>query len=224
MNPQVSHVIPSLQGFRIKFLCISCHLSHACYIPHPSLPCFDHIYIHKTLRYISVQGSAVSGLQERNNLLTQNLSCNMSYDTKYCWRQITKPIPSIVAVVQHVIRYQVLLAAYYKADTKYCCCRVTCYTIPSIVGGILQSRYQVLLLLCNMLYDTKYCWSHKVQLFQMLIVFYWIINKMRWYLINNLYDLLERRVLRRVQLVNNILWTVLHIMNVAIAISPLFFR
>jgi 5-keto 4-deoxyuronate isomerase len=63
------------------------------------------------------------------------------------------------------IRYQILLAAYYKADTKYCCCRATCllgrvvdftthinrlYTIPSIVGGILQSRYQVLLLSCNM--------------------------------------------------------------------------
>jgi hypothetical protein len=55
----------------------------------------------------------------------------------------------------YVIRYQALLVAYYKADTKYCCCRATCfvrshcrlhcthinrlYTIPSIVGGILQS-------------------------------------------------------------------------------------
>jgi hypothetical protein len=62
------------------------------------------------------------------------------------------------SVVQHVIGYQVLLAAYYKADTKYCCCRAMClsghivdftthththinclYTIPSIVGRILQS-------------------------------------------------------------------------------------
>jgi hypothetical protein len=37
------------------------------------------------------------------------------------------------SVVQHVVQYQVLLAAYYKADTS--------------------------------------CWWHKVQLFQMLIVF-----------------------------------------------------
>jgi hypothetical protein len=38
-----------------------------------------------------------------------------------CKRE-TEPINTI-SVVQHVIRYQVLLAAYYKADTKYCCCR-----------------------------------------------------------------------------------------------------
>jgi hypothetical protein len=31
----------------------------------------------------------------------------------------TEPI-NIKSVVQHVIRYQVLLAACYKADTKYC--------------------------------------------------------------------------------------------------------
>jgi hypothetical protein len=30
----------------------------------------------------------------------------------------TEPINTI-SVVQHVIRYQVLLVAYYKADTKY---------------------------------------------------------------------------------------------------------
>jgi hypothetical protein len=58
----------------------------------------------------------------------------------------SKPEPiNTKSVVQHVIRYQVLLAAYYKTDTKYCCCRAACYTIPSIVSGILQSRYQVLL-------------------------------------------------------------------------------
>jgi hypothetical protein len=45
----------------------------------------------------------------------------------------TEPV-NTKSVVQHVIRNQVLLAAYYKADTKY-------------------------------------CWRHKVQLFQMLIVF-----------------------------------------------------
>jgi hypothetical protein len=57
-----------------------------------------------------------------------------------------------------VIRYQVLLAAYYKNDTEYCCCNATClsghivdftthththinrlYTIRSIVGGLSQS-------------------------------------------------------------------------------------
>jgi hypothetical protein len=48
----------------------------------------------------------------------------MLYDAKYCWQHITKPIPSIVAVVQHV-------------------CHVTLstslHTIPSFIGGILQS-------------------------------------------------------------------------------------
>jgi hypothetical protein len=52
-----------------------------------------------TLRYVSVQGSAVSGLQERNR----------TYQHKICRA--------------NVIRYQVLLAEYYQADTKYCCCR-----------------------------------------------------------------------------------------------------
>jgi hypothetical protein len=71
----------------------------------------------------------------------------------------TEPI-NTKSVVQHVIRYQVLLEAYYKADTNYCCCRATClsdnivdftihthththinrlYKRPSIIGGILQS-------------------------------------------------------------------------------------
>jgi hypothetical protein len=40
----------------------------------------------------------------------------------------TEPI-NTKSVVQHVIRYQVLLAAYYKADTKYCCCHATCYNL-----------------------------------------------------------------------------------------------
>jgi hypothetical protein len=60
------------------------------------------IYIYKTLRYVSVQGSAVSGLQEQ-----------------------TEPI-NTKSVLPHVIRYQVMLAAYYKADTNCCCCRATC--------------------------------------------------------------------------------------------------
>jgi hypothetical protein len=37
----------------------------------------------------------------------------------------TEPI-NTKSTMQHVIRYQVLLAAYYKADTQYCCCRATC--------------------------------------------------------------------------------------------------
>jgi hypothetical protein len=54
----------------------------------------------------------------------------------------TEPI-NTKSVVQHVIRYQVLLAEYYKADTKY---QVNC--------------------VCNEMYE--------------------YINKIHWYLINNL--------------------------------------
>jgi hypothetical protein len=54
----------------------------------------------------------------------------MLYDTKYCWRHITKPIPSIVAVVQHVC--QVTLST--SLHTHY-----RLYKIPSIIGGVLQS-------------------------------------------------------------------------------------
>jgi hypothetical protein len=58
-------------------------------------------HIYKMLWYVSIQGSAVSGLQEQNRtFFSQNLLCNLLYDTKYCWRHITKPIPSILAVVQ----------------------------------------------------------------------------------------------------------------------------
>jgi hypothetical protein len=38
------------------------------------------------------------------------------------YKSETEPI-NTKSVAQHVIRYQVLFAAYYKADTKYCCCR-----------------------------------------------------------------------------------------------------
>jgi hypothetical protein len=79
----------------------------------------------------------------------------MLYDTKYCWRHIAKPIPSIVGGILQS-RYQVLLAAYCKADTKYCW-RHIAKPIPSIVGGILQSRYQVLLAAYYKA-DTKYCY------------------------------------------------------------------
>jgi hypothetical protein len=60
----------------------------------------------------------------------------------------TEPI-NTKAVVQHVIRYQVFLAAYYKADTKYCCCRATCLS-GHIVDFTTHTstvciRYQVLM-------------------------------------------------------------------------------
>jgi hypothetical protein len=72
---------------------------------------YIYIYIYKMLRYVSVQGSAVSGLQERNK------------------------------TYQHKI------------------CHATYYTTPSIAGGILQSRYQVLLLSCNM-FVRSHCRLH----------------------------------------------------------------
>jgi hypothetical protein len=59
----------------------------------------------------------------------------MLYDAKYCWRHITKLIPSIVAVVQHVC--QVTLSTSLHTHTHTHINRL--YTIPSIVGGILQS-------------------------------------------------------------------------------------
>jgi hypothetical protein len=34
----------------------------------------------------------------------------LGYDTKYCWRHITKPIPSIVAVVQKEDKFPIRLA------------------------------------------------------------------------------------------------------------------
>jgi hypothetical protein len=60
----------------------------------------------------------------------------------------TEPI-NTKSVVQHVIPYQVLLAAYYKADTKYCCCRATCLSCH-VVGFTTHTStvyiwYQVLL-------------------------------------------------------------------------------
>jgi hypothetical protein len=88
-------------------------------------------------------------------------------DTKYCWRHITKLIPSIVGGILQS-RYQVLLAAYYKADTKYCWRHIT-KLIPSIVGGILQSRYQVLLAAYYKA-DTKYCWRHITKLIPSIVV------------------------------------------------------
>jgi hypothetical protein len=69
----------------------------------------------------------------------------------------TKPI-NTKSVVQHVIRYQVLLAAYYKADTKYCCYRATCLS-----GHIVDFTTHT----STFVYDTKYCWQHITKRFEL---------------------------------------------------------
>jgi peroxiredoxin len=70
------------------------------------------------------------------------------------------------SVVQHVIRYQVLLATYYKADTKYCCCHATClsghivyFTKHTHTHTTVFIQYQVLLAAYYKA-DTKYCCCH----------------------------------------------------------------
>jgi peroxiredoxin len=82
----------------------------------------------------------------------------------------TEPI-NTKSVVQHVIRYQVLLVAYYKDDTKYCWQHIT-KTIQSIVGSILQSRYKVLLA-AYYKDDTKYCWQHITKTIQSIVAAYY---------------------------------------------------
>jgi hypothetical protein len=78
-----------------------------------------------------------------------------------CKRE-TEPI-NTKSVVKHVIRYQVLLATYYKADTKYCWRHIT-RPIPSIVA-VVQHVCQVTLSTSPhthqpFVYDIKYCWWH----------------------------------------------------------------
>jgi hypothetical protein len=51
----------------------------------------------------------------------------------------TEPI-NTKSVVQHVIRYQVLLAAYYKSDTKYCWRHIT-NPIPSTKLIVFTLKY-----------------------------------------------------------------------------------
>jgi hypothetical protein len=64
------------------------------------------------------------------------------------------------SVVQHVIRYQVLLEAYYKADTKYRCCCATCLSCHIVDFSTHTStfciRYEVLLAAYYKA-NTKYC-------------------------------------------------------------------
>jgi hypothetical protein len=114
------------------------------------------------LRICSFKAQAVLGLSCWYIYL-QNLSCNMLYDTKYCWRHITKPIPNIVGSILQS-QYQVFLLSYNMFVRSHCRFHYTythnrLYAIPSIADGILQSRYQVLLLLYNM-FVRSHCWFH----------------------------------------------------------------
>jgi hypothetical protein len=65
-----------------------------------------------------------------------------------CCKSETEPI-NTKSAIQHVIRYQVLLAAYYKANTKYRCCHATCLSGHIIDftthTSTVSIRYQVLL-------------------------------------------------------------------------------
>jgi hypothetical protein len=67
------------------------------------------------------------------------------------YKSETEPI-NTKSVVQHVIRYKVLFATYYKFDTKYCCCRATC-----LLGHIVEFTKHTHQ---PFVYDTKYCWRH----------------------------------------------------------------
>jgi hypothetical protein len=69
----------------------------------------------------------------------------------------TEPI-NTKSVVQHVIQYQVLLTAYYKADIKYCCCHATCFS-GRIVDFTTHNQPFV--------YDTKYRWRHITKRFEL---------------------------------------------------------
>jgi hypothetical protein len=58
-----------------------------------------HIYI-KRLGMFPFKVQLFQGCESETEPKTQNLLCNMLYDTKYCWWHITKSIPSTVAAVQ----------------------------------------------------------------------------------------------------------------------------
>jgi hypothetical protein len=104
----------------------------------------------------------------KQNLLTQNLSCSMLCDTKYCWRHITKQIPSIVAALQLVVCQVTLSTSLHTHqpfvyDTKYYCCLATCLS-GHIVNFTTHTsticiRYQVLFVSCNM-FVRSHCQLH----------------------------------------------------------------
>jgi hypothetical protein len=133
----------------------------------------------------------------------------------------TEPI-NTKSVVQHVIRYQVLLATYFKPYTIYCCCRAKRRLSPIRVAfSIPKSQGQTFDKIC--LYLPKPVFSHgqlyvapsRVRSLGSLSVVSETngivncvyneicesMNKIRWYLINKLKDLPERLMLSRVQLV-----------------------
>jgi hypothetical protein len=68
-------------------------------------------------------------------------------------------IPSIVGDILQS-RYQVLLATYCKADTKYCCCRATRLSGHIVDFTTHTHTHQ------PFVYDTKYCWRHITKRFE----------------------------------------------------------
>jgi hypothetical protein len=88
----------------------------------------------------------------------------VSQDLLKCWNSILKHIQYIYIYIKRLgmFPFKVQLFQGCKSETEPIntkSCHAACYTIPSIVGGILQSQYQVLLLLCNM-FVRSHCQLH----------------------------------------------------------------